>query len=303
MTSESGDREFTAAMESTRASVNARLEEIVAGQVSAPANIRDALAYTVLNGGKRLRPILCLWTHDALEGGRGAACLDVACALECLHTYSLVHDDLPCMDNDDMRRGRPSCHKTFGEAVAVLTGDALLTLCFEIVSDLGVHPGVEPRLIVDTARVITAAAGTRGLITGQALDLESDSAPRDLTGVDRIHAHKTGALLSACMAAGAIVAGANPASISRVQRAGTLAGLAFQIIDDVLDIEGDDQALGKTAGKDARTGKLTYPSVAGVAASRRRAAELIEEAKVELGAPARGTLLGKLLDRMAARSR
>jgi geranylgeranyl diphosphate synthase type II len=289
-------------MEATRSIVSARLHDIVVAQGSAPTNIREALAYAILDGGKRLRPLLCMWTHDALDGKRGEACLDVACALECLHNYSLVHDDLPCMDNDDMRRGRPSCHRKFGEAVAVLTGDALLTLCFEIISNLDLRWGIEGPLVQDTARVIAAAAGTRGLITGQALDLVSDTALRDLAGVDRIHRHKTAALISASMTAGAIMAGAGEAVRSRVAAAGEKVGIAFQIIDDVLDLEGDGEQLGKTPGKDARTGKLTYPSIVGVEASRRRAADLIEEAKSELGDVVLGRPLGKLLDRMALRS-
>lgn len=302
MTFESDDRKFAETMESARNAVNARLQQIVDAQVSAPATVRDALAYTLLDGGKRLRPLLCIWTHDALDGAQEDACLDVACALECLHTYSLIHDDLPCMDNDDMRRGRPSCHKKYGEALAVLTGDALLTLCFEVVSGLGAV-GVEAGLIAETTLLIATAAGTRGLITGQALDLSSDTLERNLATVDRIHHHKTAAVISASMEAGAIVAGATSETRSRMRDAGRKAGLAFQIIDDVLDLQGDGRVLGKTPGKDAKKGKLTYPSVAGAAEAQKRAVELITEAKADLGELAGGGLLGALLDRMVQRSR
>jgi geranylgeranyl diphosphate synthase type II len=290
-------------MDRTRAEVEQRLEQIVARQGSAPEIIREALGYTLLDGGKRLRPLLCLWTHDGLGGSRGDACLDAACALECMHTYSLVHDDLPCMDDDDMRRGKPSCHKRFGEAIAVLTGDALLTLCFEILAALGEGWGLQDELVVETTRVVAGAGGSRGLITGQVLDLMSSELEPTLEVVDRIHLHKTAALISASMQLGALLAGADAETKNRVERAGQLAGRAFQIIDDVLDVQMDGETLGKTPGKDAKDGKLTYPSVAGLESSRERVSALIEQAKRELGQDVRGPLLVSLLDLIVARSK
>jgi len=290
------------ALQSSRTEVNHRLEAIVKEQTG-PDHMLAALRYTLLDGGKRLRPVLCLWTHDGLGGKQRDACLDVACALECLHTYSLIHDDLPCMDDDDLRRGKPSCHKKFGEGVAVLTGDALLTLCFDVIAKLGERWGVGADTVVGTTLVIARAAGTEGLITGQALDLISDTLEPTLDMVDRIHKHKTAALISASMLAGAVVAGAGADARLRVERAGLMAGQAFQIIDDILDVRMDAETLGKTPGKDAAAGKLTYPSVAGLEEAKRRAAELVERARDELSNIVGGPLMGMLLDFFVTRTR
>ena len=253
-----------------RALVETRLDGLVDLLASHHAGMRDAIRYSLLGGGKRVRPLLCLWTHDALNGSARDIALDAACALECVHTYSLVHDDLPCMDDDDLRRGQPSSHKQFGEAVAVLTGDALLTLGFEILSTLpSRHTMAEATALLATA-TLARAAGTEGLISGQALDLEPPQ-PRDATVVNAIHLRKTAMLIAASMELGAIAAGRGEGDRARIRRAGLEAGLAFQITDDVLDLEGAQETLGKTPRKDVDRGKLTLPSLIGIDAARERA--------------------------------
>ncbi|HEU4366332.1 MAG TPA: polyprenyl synthetase family protein, partial [Candidatus Krumholzibacteria bacterium] len=250
-------------------------------------------------GGKRLRPLLCLWTHDAFGGSRRDAALDCACALECVHTYSLVHDDLPCMDDDDLRRGKASSHRRFGEAMAVLAGDALLTLGFEITATIGERHALDGGLALGAVRILAAAAGTGGLITGQALDL-APPAGNDLATVQRIHEHKTGRLIAAAMEAGALLAGAEAAARARARRAGLEAGAAFQIVDDLLDLEGSQYSLGKTPGKDVHGGKLTFPAVAGVERSREEAARRIDAALAALPQAA-GTPLASLFAHLVDR--
>jgi len=300
---ESQTKSFEAALAADRARVNERIEALVSALVRAPEPLAEAIRYVLLGGGKRLRPVLCMWTHDALGGEERDAALDVGAALECLHTYTLVHDDLPCMDDDDMRRGRASCHKRYDEATAVLVGDALQALSFEIVATLPArHEGLAAGAALYVSRVIAQAAGTRGLITGQALDLSPGSLERTEAAVENIHRHKTAALISASMLCGAILARADAEVQRRVREAGTAAGLAFQIVDDVLDIEADASTLGKTPGKDAAAGKLTYPGVAGVEAARRRARELVDEARC-LMAPEQESGLVRLLEYLTERER
>ena len=287
---------FVESLKSDRRRVEDRLQQLLGEVARGPAVIEEAVRYMVLDAGKRLRPLLCLWTHDALDGHRRDACLDVACALECLHTYSLVHDDLPCMDDDDMRRGRPSCHKKYGEAVAVLAGDALLTMCFDILSSIGERWKVPAETIVDATRVVSRAAGTGGLIGGQVLDISSAASKPSRESVTEIHEMKTAALISASMESGAVLAGASQGERERVRRMGEWAGRAFQIVDDVLDVESTREALGKTPGKDARDAKLTFPSVVGLEASKEAAAARLERAKSELDHRPGAVLLAPLLD-------
>lgn len=293
---------FAEAIKQTQSDVEQRLVDIIDRQQDAPETIREAMRYVVLGGGKRLRPVLCLWTHDGLGGRQHDAVLDVACAIECMHAYSLVHDDLPCMDDDDLRRGKPSCHRQFGEAVAVLTGDALASLCFETVSTLGERWAVSDTDVVSAFRVLARAAGSNGLITGQALDLVSDELEPTLQNLDRIHRYKTAALIAAAMEAGAVMAGADPAIRRRVTDVGIMAGRAFQIIDDILDVQMDGKTIGKTPGKDAKAGKLTYPSLVGIDASKTRAAALIEQAKSGLAEITRVPRLATLLDFIVSRT-
>ena len=289
------------ALGEVRARVEARLAELVDALVDTTPRMDEAIRYVVLGGGKRLRAALCIWTHDMLGGDDVEGAVDAGAAIECLHAYTLVHDDLPCMDDDDLRRGRPSCHRQYDEATAVLVGDALQALCFEILATLGPRRGVADNRVVMLTRTIAEAAGTKGLITGQALDLYPDAAGATEVDVERIHRHKTAALIAASMSAGAILAGSDQATLDRVRDSGMDAGLAFQVIDDVLDVEMDDKTLGKTPGKDAKAGKLTYPSVIGVGAARQRARDLVDRARESLGAS--GSQLGDLLGILVERTR
>jgi geranylgeranyl diphosphate synthase type II len=283
-----GGRSFLDSTRADREAVEARCADLVDALAFDHPVIHDAIRYTLLGGGKRLRPILCLLAHDASGGRERDAALDAACAIECLHTYSLVHDDLPCMDDDDLRRGKPSAHVRFGEANAVLTGDALLTLAFEILCSIPVRHGVSlSGRALDAAYTLASAAGTRGLIAGQALDLESSSNDQDadIDRVERIHLNKTARLIGAAMEVGAVIAAATGEVRRGLREAGLLAGRAFQIIDDVLDLETDEETLGKTPGKDVKEGKLTFPSITGVEEARREADRLVQSA-LEALAPA-----------------
>lgn len=283
-----------------RDAVETRLAALVDALASHHAGMHEAICYSLLGGGKRVRPLLCLWTHDAFDGAQRDIALDAACALECVHTYSLVHDDLPCMDDDDLRRGRPSSHRQFGEAVAVLAGDALLTLGLEILATLPErHRSSDAQALAATA-TLARAAGTEGLISGQALDLAPPE-PRDAGVVHEIHRKKTAMLIAASMELGAIAAGRAAADRERVRRAGLDAGLAFQITDDILDLEGAQETLGKTPGKDVDRGKLTLPSVLGIDAARAQAREHVGAALAEFPEAAR-TPLETLIRHIVARS-
>jgi geranylgeranyl pyrophosphate synthase len=277
-------KNFDSLSEGDRTAVETRLGALLGELADEHQGMREAMAWSLLGGGKRLRPLLCLWTHDLVGGGAREAALDAACAIECVHTYSLVHDDLPCMDDDDFRRGRPSSHRQFGEATAVLAGDALLTLAFLILSTIPErHGGGGVEEALEMTRVLASAAGTAGLIAGQALDLSGSGSSGDLEGVRRIHANKTARLIAAAMEIGAVAGGAGARERARIREAGTRAGEAFQIVDDVLDREKDREELGKTPGKDAAADKLTFPAVVGVEKSREESAQLIVSARTLLG--------------------
>jgi geranylgeranyl diphosphate synthase type II len=234
------------------------------------------MRYSVFAGGKRLRPMLVLLASD-LCGGRQDDALPPACAIERVHTYSLIHDDLPAMDDDDFRRGRPSCHRAFDEATAILAGDGLLTLAFEVIA----QPPAADRaaaLVAELAR----GAGIAGMLGGQIADMVCEGTTPTPGAVDFIHAHKTAALVACGLRLGAIAARADAATIDRLGRFGLAIGLAFQIADDVLDVEATSEQLGKTAGKDRASGKITYPAVYGLPESRRRADQLVAQALAEL---------------------
>lgn len=252
-------------MRRARERVDARLDALLHG---GPPELLEAMRYAVLGGGKRLRPILCLWTHDLLRDAAVEPVLDVACALEFVHTYSLIHDDLPCMDDDALRRGRPTCHVQFGEAIAVLAGDALLNLAYE--TALGA-PWTQAERGLQCARLLADAASHRKLVGGQVLDLSSEGQEPKREILEAIHSAKTAALLRAAMLCGAVSAGATPEQLERVGQVGQDLGLAFQIVDDVLDVVGASSELGKTAGKDASAGKMTYPALYGVEVARQHA--------------------------------
>ena len=239
-----------------------------------PATLHRAMRYSLFAGGKRLRPILCLAATEA-SGGKIRNALPLACALECIHTYSLVHDDLPSMDNDDFRRGRPTCHKVFGDAIAILAGDGLLTIAFEIVSS------AKPTSRYDTSsllREIAVAAGSQRLIAGQVADLEAEGKNVKRDQLQLIHHNKTAAILKSSVRLGAMSANADAKKLSAVTRFGQRLGLAFQIIDDILDLTQTSEILGKSAGKDVAAKKATYPAVIGLDKSRAEARRLTRQA-------------------------
>jgi geranylgeranyl diphosphate synthase type II len=240
-----------------------------------PATLHKAMRYSLFAGGKRLRPILALAAAEAC-GGAIATALPHACAIECIHTYSLIHDDLPCMDDDDLRRGRPTNHKVFGEGVAVLAGDALLTVAFEILSHAATTRRYDMTILI---RELATAAGSRWLIAGQVLDLEGEGKPTSPSDLKFIHRSKTAALLTASIRLGAMSANASAAKLRALTDFGQSLGLAFQVIDDILDVTQTSEKLGKSAGKDAAAQKATYPAVFGLDRSRAEAKRLTQAAR------------------------
>lgn len=239
-----------------------------------PATLHRAMRYSLFAGGKRLRPILCLAAAEACGGKIGDA-VPLACALECIHTYSLVHDDLPSMDNDDFRRGRPTCHKIFGDGIAILAGDALLTIAFEIVSKAKPTPRYDTSILL---RETAVAAGSQKLIAGQVADLEAEGQNVKRDQLQFIHENKTAAILKISVRLGAMSANADARKLSAISRFGQRLGLAFQIIDDILDVTQTSEILGKSAGKDVAAKKATYPAVIGLEKSRAEARRLTRQA-------------------------
>lgn len=243
-----------------------------------PSTLYEAMRYSVLGGGKRLRPLLCLMSARLGGEEKEDAALVAACAIELVHTYSLIHDDLPAMDNDEMRRGKLTCHKAFGEANAILAGDALLTLAFEVLAE-----GYPPELASQLSLILAKAAGHAGMVGGQVLDLEGEGKQgASLSDVEAIHRRKTGALIEAACRMGGCVAGVDASTASALTNYGKALGLAFQIMDDIFDIEMPSEKLGKTAGKDRKQQKLTYPSIVGLSTARELAKESVNEAKSAL---------------------
>jgi len=269
--------DFAAYLEATRLQVEAALDGSLGPEQ--PESLREAMRYSLLAGGKRLRPILCLAACELADGDAEQA-LPSAVALEMIHTMSLIHDDLPAMDNDDLRRGRPTNHKIFGEANAILAGDALLTRAFEMVALRS--PGVPPERLLQVVAELSLASGAPGLVGGQVVDLECEGKPVDLDTLEFIHLHKTGALLRASVLTGALVAGAPEPLLEALRTYARGIGLAFQIIDDILDVTASSEVLGKTAGKDLAADKTTYPKLLGLEESRQRADALVAEAKAAL---------------------
>jgi geranylgeranyl diphosphate synthase type II len=268
-----------------------------------PETIHEAMRYSLLAGGKRIRPMLCL-AACKLVGGDPAVALPTACALEMIHTMSLIHDDLPSMDNDDFRRGKPTCHKVYGEEIAILAGDALLSRSFEYIARATRGAPAERvlRVIADVGK----AVGSEGLVAGQVVDIQMEGAGGAGAGLQTlqfIHAHKTGALLEAAVVAGAVLGGADEAAVARLGRYAQDIGLAFQVVDDVLDVTATSEQLGKTAGKDLATNKATYPSLLGLDESRAIVDRLTASAKAELANfdPVRAAPLVALADYIASR--
>jgi geranylgeranyl diphosphate synthase type II len=247
-----------------------------------PPTIHRAVRYSLFAGGKRVRPLLVLAAGEAV-GGSLEELMPLALAAEMIHTYSLIHDDLPCMDDDDLRRGKPTAHKVFGEAIAVLAGDALLTRAFHLMAEMPTEwNGDRVRRRLRAIALLGEAAGTTGLIGGQVEDLESEGRPVAPDALERLHRAKTGALLAACVSGGALLGGAGEEDLARLRGYGSAIGLAFQVVDDVLDATEPAERLGKTAGKDRRSDKATYVRVHGLEGARRRADELLAEAEAAL---------------------
>jgi geranylgeranyl diphosphate synthase, type II len=283
------------------AGVQRRVEEALSGYLMkvegavspCPARLAAAMRYSALSGGKRLRPVLCVMATEAC-GGAAESALPAACAVEFVHAYSLIHDDLPAMDDDDLRRGRPTCHRAFDEATAILAGDGLLTFAFEVVAR-DVQPAAAA---LECISILAEAAGPKGMVAGQMADLQAEGrtdaeredwldgrgagATAALAALESIHRRKTGALLRAPLRMGAVIARAPETWIESLDRYGKAVGLAFQIIDDLLDVQGDETKLGKRVGKDSELGKWTYPRFLGVDGSRRRARQLVDEAVAAL---------------------
>lgn len=284
-----------------RRQIDAALDRLVPPETAPPESIHRVMRYSLFAGGKRVRPILCLEAGCAVAD-EAPGLEAVACSLELVHTYSLIHDDLPALDDDDFRRGRPTCHKQFGEALAILAGDALLTLAFQVLAQAEGVPGERrARLGAELAR----AAGTEGgMIAGQVEDLAGEGQPPAAELLERIHRAKTGALLTASVRMGAIAAGASAGQLAALTRYGQHVGLAFQIVDDLLDVEQPSEELGKTAGKDAQQGKITFPAVYGLAESHRRAQDEAARARAALdGFDERAAPLRELADYIVQRKK
>ncbi len=289
--------DFTAQLRAYRERIERGLDELVPAAGTRPARLHAAMRYSLQAGGKRLRPVLVLAAADLF--GAKADALAAAVALECLHTYSLIHDDLPCMDNDDLRRGRPTAHKQFDEATALLAGDALLTLAFQLFAR---HYPAETGIAL--TRELADAAGSERLIGGQMEDLLAEKkADATAAELEFIHLNKTAAMLTAALVAGGLCGGASEKQLANLREAGRHLGLAFQIVDDILDATADTKTLGKTAGKDAKSGKTTYVKVHGLDASRRHAREQSDAAKSALARlPNSAPFITTLVENMAKRS-
>ncbi len=272
--------DLKAYLETRRAMVDAALDRVLPSEEAVPVNLHRAMRYSVLAPGKRLRPTLVIAGAEAV-GGTATTVLDAACALELIHAYSLIHDDLPAMDDDDYRRGRLTNHKVFGEAMAILAGDALLTLAFRLVADNAARMS-DPRMIARVVADVADAAGTDGMVGGQVIDIESEGKDVGPDTLEYIHRHKTAALIRVSLTAGATLAGGRAEQVDTIRKAGESLGLAFQIVDDILDVEGSLAELGKTAGSDERKKEATYPAYHGLEASRHKARMLIDETKRRL---------------------
>jgi geranylgeranyl diphosphate synthase type II len=257
-----------------RALVDQALEAVFPEPQGPAADVVRAMTYSLFAGGKRLRPILCIGGAEAV-GKEGRTVLPFACGLELIHTYSLIHDDLPAMDNDDLRRGKSTNHKVFGEAVALLAGDGLLTEAFRLMAGVD---GVNPHSLLEAIQLVGSAAGYQGMVGGQVVDIQSEGKPVDASLVDFIHSHKTGALVQASVTSGAVLVEGTREQVKAISSYGKKIGLAFQIADDILDIEGDSETMGKSVGGDARKKKITFPAVVGLQKAKDIQGRLVAEA-------------------------
>ena len=266
-------------LEQGRAAADAALDRLLPLETQDPVSIHKAMRHSVFAGGKRLRPVLCMEAGRMVAGALPAGIDELGAAVELLHTYSLIHDDLPALDNDDLRRGRPTCHKLFGEALAILAGDALQTRAYEVLAKLKCPAEARVRIVEQIAR----GTGTvDGMIGGQVVDLEAERTAPNAVMLEYIHRSKTGALIAASLLSGGLYAGGKNDAVAHLARFGRSIGLAFQIVDDVLDVTQTSEQLGKTAGKDTRAKKATYPALFGVDESLRKADELVNTAFAEL---------------------
>lgn len=261
--------------------VDRALTRVLPKRTSLPTKLDDAMRYSLFSGGKRIRPILALASGEAV-GAPVAHIMPFACALEMIHSYSLVHDDLPAMDDDDLRRGKPTNHVVYGEAMAILAGDGLLTEAFRVMAEGALRHGQNPAAALRAVQEIAIGAGAMGMVGGQVADLEAEQKKPTRTLVDYIHTRKTAALLRASVRAGALVGGASPRQFARLDEYGAAIGLAFQVADDILDVEGETAQTGKRAGRDAELQKVTYPAAVGMAKAKARARELLDEALAAL---------------------
>jgi len=257
-----------------RAVVDDALKAVFPEPQGPSADVVRAMTYSLFAGGKRLRPILCIGGAEAV-GAEGRTVLPFACSLELIHTYSLIHDDLPVMDNDDLRRGKPTNHKVFGEAVALLAGDGLLTEAFRLMAGTS---GVDPRSLLRVIHLVGSAAGYKGMVGGQVVDIQSEGKPVDRALVDFIHSHKTGALIHASVTSGAILGQGTEEQVKAISFYGEKIGLAFQIADDILDVEGDSKTMGKGVGGDASKKKITFPAAVGLQKAKEIQSRLVEDA-------------------------
>ncbi len=266
-------------LKETKEKVDSALERYFPKKEELTLNLYKAMQHSLFAGGKRIRPILSIASFEA-AGGKGERILPFACALEMIHTYSLIHDDLPAIDNDDYRRGQPTCHKVFGEAVAILAGDGLLTEAFRLMTNKPAkdHSSNDEALVLGLINEVAQAAGVLGMVGGQVVDIESEGKAVDLPTVQYIHTHKTGAMILASVRVGAKLGGAKESLLKALTRYGESLGLAFQVADDVLNVEGKAALMGKKTGSDQVKGKATYPSVLGVEESKMRSKELVEMA-------------------------
>ncbi len=264
-----------------RKTVDDALEELMPKEGSRPSDLVAAMRYSLFAGGKRIRPILVLAAAEA-GGGNAHDAMFAACAVEMVHTYSLIHDDLPAMDDDDYRRGIPTCHRKFGEATAILAGDALLTLAFDVLSDSGSDSNIDTKVRIMMIHELARAAGWTGMVGGQQVDVASEGTEPDLPTLQYIHTHKTGAMIRCSVLLGGFASDADEALINSLRIYGERLGLAFQVVDDILDITSTTEELGKDQGSDASRGKMTYPALFGLEEARERAVELIHEAKAAL---------------------
>jgi geranylgeranyl diphosphate synthase type II len=261
--------------------VDKTLEKLMPDNKTFPRSVHEAMRYSVFAGGKRVRPILALAAAEAL-GAATKDLLPVAASLELIHTYSLIHDDLPAMDDDDLRRGRPTCHKVYGEAIAILAGDGLLNMSFEVLSDARRLKAIPASRLIAIIKEIATASGVFGMVGGQVVDIQSEGKEIDFPTLEYIHTHKTGALIRSSVRIGALYARAGKRQFTALTRYGELVGLAFQIADDILDITGKQEEIGKDVGSDLKKGKKTFPSFYGLEESRRRAVEVVDKAVASL---------------------